>query len=579
MNTQLFKSIFQDMTIPVIVCRDDAALSIVHENVSALTLFNPFVRMGEPDAQGALPPLHSVLRFEAPGAFSAFEALLRSRETIESHIATLLTYEGVPLPASLTVNRVDSGGEVFRVLYLHTTQQDSGSMLYTALHLANSTPVTSDAINSILALAGRRVKASRCYIFESISDTLSSNTYEWCASEALPAIHMLQGLPKSEYSYQEIIDRGLFAVDDIVSLNAADRAVLEPQGIRALATIPIFSGGKPMGYLGFDDCEKPRVWTQAEILILRELAALLASLLVRRDMMRSARKSVDILQIITDNTDIIVYVSDIHTHELIFVNKPMAEQMGGNQEDMVGRPCWSILQRGMTGPCPFCPIPKMARSEDGEPTGTYAWEFQNTVNGKWYLVRDAIITWIDGRDVHMETATEITHKKVFEEQLMHIASVDKLTGLYNRDWGHKMITQELAARKAGAVSLVFADVDGLKPVNDTLGHEAGDAMLCAIGDILSASVRKSDTVCRWGGDEFILLLQCSPQQAEHVMETVQRNIEQENRSGKHPFTLSLSHGIMGLDPELGLEAVVAEADKRMYESKQAKKARRAAGNV
>ena len=160
---------------------------------------------------------------------------------------------------------------------------------------------------------------------------------------------------------------------------------------------------------------------------------------------------------------------------------------------------------------------------------------------------------------------------------MHIASVDKLTGLYNRDWGHKVISREIAVCKPGMVSLVFADVDGLKPVNDTRGHEAGDAMLCAIADILGASVRKSDTVCRWGGDEFILLLQCSPQQAERVMETVQRNIALQNCSGRHPFTLSLSYGIMGLNPKLGLEAIVSEADKRMYEHKQAKKAQQGHG--
>ena len=566
MNTRLFKSIFQDMRVPVIVCRDDAALSIVHENVSALSLLNPFA-----GKDSTAPPLREVLRFEAPGAFEAFEVLLRSRETVQSHIATLRAYDDTVIMASFMVNRVEAGGEAFRVLYLYTTQQDSASMLSTALHLANSTPDANDAINSILALVGSQVKASRSYIFEAVSETMASNTYAWCAAGTEPAIHMLQKLSKDAYSYQEIINRGLFVVDDIASLNAADQAVLAPQGIRALATIPIFGGSKPLGYLGFDDCEKPRVWTPAEILTLRELTDLLASLLVRRDMMRGVRKSVDILQTITDNTDIFVYVSDIQTHELIFVNKPMAEALGGRQEDMLTRPCWEILQKDIHGPCPFCPIPKMERGEDGGPTGTYTWEFQNTVNGKWYLVRDAIITWIDGRDVHMETATEITHKKVYEEQLMHIASVDKLTGLYNRDWGHKVISREIAVCKPGMVSLVFADVDGLKPVNDTLGHEAGDAMLCAIAEILGASVRKSDTVCRWGGDEFILLLQCSPQQAGRVMETVERNIALQNRSGKHPFTLNLSYGIMDLDARMGLEAVVAEADRRMYENKQAKK--------
>ena len=137
---------------------------------------------------------------------------------------------------------------------------------------------------------------------------------------------------------------------------------------------------------------------------------------------------------ILDSIDALVYVADMDTYELIFINKYGRDIWG----DIQGKICWQTLQGGRDGPCEFCTNDRLI-DKDGKPTGVHVWEFQNTVNKCWYQCRDEAVPWIDGRLVRMETATDITERKLIEEQLEtakiraeDLARRDELTGLSNR---------------------------------------------------------------------------------------------------------------------------------------------------
>jgi PAS domain S-box-containing protein len=112
---------------------------------------------------------------------------------------------------------------------------------------------------------------------------------------------------------------------------------------------------------------------------------------------------------ILDSLDAIVYIADMKTHEVLYVNKYTREIFG----DIVGKKCWSTLQSSQTGPCQFCSNDKLL-SPDGIPAGVYHWEFQNTVTNRWYDVRDKAMQWPDGRMVRLEIATDITNRKKME---------------------------------------------------------------------------------------------------------------------------------------------------------------------
>ncbi|HOZ12387.1 MAG TPA: transporter substrate-binding domain-containing protein [Thermotogota bacterium] len=131
------------------------------------------------------------------------------------------------------------------------------------------------------------------------------------------------------------------------------------------------------------------------------------------------------LKTVMDSIDSCVYIADMDTYELLFINEHILRSWG---EQGRGRICWQSIQKGMDGPCPFC-TNHLLVDENGKPTGIYQWEFQNTLSGRWYDCRDRAIQWTDGRIVRMEIATDITKRKLAEEALRE--SENKFSALFS----------------------------------------------------------------------------------------------------------------------------------------------------
>lgn len=156
------------------------------------------------------------------------------------------------------------------------------------------------------------------------------------------------------------------------------------------------------------------------------------------------------------------------------------------------------------------------------------------------------------------------------------ASTDELTGLYNRrgffSLGVPMLNT--AARLDSPVALLFFDVDGLKPINDLLGHKAGDHCLQLTANVLRQVFRKCDILARLGGDEFaVLATGISCKDGNLLVERLQTEINLHNAKSNRTFDLSISVGIVTFNPrqENSLDAAMALADRRMFEQKRARK--------
>jgi len=115
---------------------------------------------------------------------------------------------------------------------------------------------------------------------------------------------------------------------------------------------------------------------------------------------------------ILDSIESLVYVADMKTYELLYVNKYGQDTFG----EVVGEQCWKALQKSFSMPCDFCSNPKLL-DEAGRPNGVYTAEICNTLNNKWYLTRDRAIYWVDGRLVRLQIATDITEIKRTEAAL------------------------------------------------------------------------------------------------------------------------------------------------------------------
>ena len=118
------------------------------------------------------------------------------------------------------------------------------------------------------------------------------------------------------------------------------------------------------------------------------------------------------LATILDSLDASVYVAEINTHEVLFINRHLRDTVG----DVVGQLCWKTLQSGMTGPCDFCTTPYLLAT-DGTPNDTYIWENFNPALGRWFQRHDRAIPWSDGHLVRMQIALDITERKQAEAAL------------------------------------------------------------------------------------------------------------------------------------------------------------------
>jgi diguanylate cyclase (GGDEF)-like protein len=162
-----------------------------------------------------------------------------------------------------------------------------------------------------------------------------------------------------------------------------------------------------------------------------------------------------------------------------------------------------------------------------------------------------------------------------ENWLYEMSVTDELTGLYNRRGFLTLAEQQLriAERTKRGFVLLFADLDGLKRINDRLGHTQGDAALQDMAGILKKTFRESDISARMGGDEFaVLALEGRREDAETLAENLRREIALHNRSQSRPYVLSASVGTVFCDPGASndLETLLGRVDRLMYEEKQKK---------
>lgn len=155
-------------------------------------------------------------------------------------------------------------------------------------------------------------------------------------------------------------------------------------------------------------------------------------------------------------------------------------------------------------------------------------------------------------------------------ELEQLVITDPLTGCYNRRFFLEVINREVQRHRRynTPLSVLFVDVDRFKEVNDTLGHEAGDAALKLVADFLRKNVREADFIFRWGGDEFLMLLTCPEEEARHKGSELRRVFDEWVKERPYPPGFGLSVGAAELPPDRAdFLSVIKEADARMYREK------------
>jgi diguanylate cyclase (GGDEF)-like protein/PAS domain S-box-containing protein len=250
-----------------------------------------------------------------------------------------------------------------------------------------------------------------------------------------------------------------------------------------------------------------------------------------------------------------------------YVNKAFADGVGKRMDEIIGKKIWDVFPK----------------DEADKRYAAVKWVFENGLTkvievrvprpdgDTYYLTTVKPILNVQNEVVSVICISkEITDRKRMEQELQHLSSHDILTGLYSRNF----FETEMARIQLGRlfpISIVVADLDNLKSVNDRYGHSAGDELICKVAQQMRQSFRAEDIVARIGGDEFAVLL---PEMDEKATRVIVARLRADLTKLNDPF-ISLSIGLAIGTEGCNLAEVMRLADDRMYQDKAAhKEARR-----
>jgi diguanylate cyclase (GGDEF)-like protein/PAS domain S-box-containing protein len=275
------------------------------------------------------------------------------------------------------------------------------------------------------------------------------------------------------------------------------------------------------------------------------------------------------LRAVTDNLPVLIYYVD-RQERLGFLNATFQEWMDVELEWASGRPLAEVMGTDLYEQRRAA----IQKALSGERT---EFEVESVINGIRRHLQTSYIpdVWADG-EVHgfFALCNEVTELKKAELELRHLVRIDSLTGLPNRRHFDDKLQKAIARnrRTGSTMALMFLDVDHFKSINDSLGHGAGDQVLCEFASRIRSALRISDTAARLAGDEFVIILEDVTATSE--VETVARKVLEAVRRPMHvgdiDIVVTTSIGIaINKGEDITSEALIARADKALYRVKAA----------
>ena len=439
-------------------------------------------------------------------------------------------------------------------------------------HLMHADVASVDgAIDGALERLGEHLGVDRTYVFVN-HDGMTSNTHEWCAEGISPEIDNLKEVPlEAIAAWLPRLRAGepvLVDDTDILPPERDDeRELLQSQGIRSLLVVPMLTLGALAGFVGFDAVQSLRTFHEGEVNLLRGVADAITAAHAQREAARRPERADQRLRALTRHaTD---YVLAVDGGETVHASESWRRDI--NEQDETD---WRELVHPSDRPALSAAIDAAARGGPGAIRAVPDTRLRTTRGWRW--LAGTVSNLADEPSVHgmVLNLHDITQRKSIEQELAQAAVSDPLTGIGNRALLEDRIARACALAADGGfiVGVVMLDLDRFKLVNDTYGHADGDALLCAVADRLAAVTRRGDTLARFGGDEFVLLIESaeSPTEVAARAERIRASLDENVQVRGRPLRVTAS---LGVACARGSDAVparlLADADTAMYRAKDA----------
>jgi len=335
--------------------------------------------------------------------------------------------------------------------------------------------------------------------------------------------------------------------------------------INCLLILPIFVQGKWWGFLGMGD-ERDQVLPEGYVEILSTATSIIGAAISNTRNLKSLQMS----SAVFDHTIDGVLVTDVN-NKIVHVNDAFLEITGYTREGAIGKNP-RILRSGNHDKHFYQKMWDQLTEE-----GYWQGEITNRKkNGEIYIEWLSINTIKNTQgeiENYIGIFSDVTHQRKDAQDNAYLATHDPLTKLSNRLLLNDRLNHAInhASRFGKCISLIFCDLDNFKPINDTYGHNVGDEILKRVADYLKKNLRKEDTICRFGGDEFVILIEelDNFEFLNNILKKINAITNTPCIIEGHTINIGMSIGA-SIFPDDGIDAkeLINSADNAMYKAKK-----------